>query len=105
MYRYYTCSSCETKAKTACKGRSIPMDKLDTLVTEHLLERLFKPERIAVILASLSSRRAGQAVAVNALILGLERQMIDAQDQLKRPYPLGEDPLTEPGEGLNDRLY
>ena len=53
VYRYYTCSSCATKGKTACKGRSISMEKLDTLVTEHLLERLFKPERIAIILASL----------------------------------------------------
>jgi site-specific DNA recombinase len=51
VYRYYTCSNCATKGKTACKGRSIPMQKLDTLVTEHLMERLFKPERVAAILA------------------------------------------------------
>ena len=81
VYRYYTCSSCATKGKTACKGRSIPMEKLDTLVTEHLLERLFKPERIAVILASLSSHRSEQAVAVNARILALQREMIDARRQ------------------------
>jgi site-specific DNA recombinase len=31
--RYYTCSNFATKGKTACKGRSFPMDKLDTLVT------------------------------------------------------------------------
>ena len=47
VYRYYTCSSCATKGKTVCKGRSIPMDKLDTLVTHHLIEQLFAPERLA----------------------------------------------------------
>ena len=40
VYRYYTCSNCATKGKTVCKGRSIPMDKLDPLVTDHLMERL-----------------------------------------------------------------
>jgi site-specific DNA recombinase len=57
VYRYYTCSNCATKGKTACKGRSIPMDKLDRMVTDHLLERLFKPERIALILGSLTDER------------------------------------------------
>jgi site-specific DNA recombinase len=104
VYRYYTCSSCATKGTMACKGRSIPMEKLDTLVTEHLLERLFKPERIAVILASLSSRRAEQAVAVNARILALQREMIDAEDKLKRLYRLVEDGLTDLDEVLKDRL-
>src|SRR5579859_68758 len=46
VYRYYTCASCATKGKTVCKGRSIPMDKLDTLVTHHLIEQLFAPERL-----------------------------------------------------------
>src|SRR5215471_11554683 len=104
VYRYYTCSSCATKGKTACKGRSIPMEKLDRLVTDHLLERLFKPERIAVILASLSSHRAEQAVAVNARILALQREMIDAEDKLKRLYRLVEDGLTDLDEVLKDRL-
>ena len=50
VYRYYTCSNCANKGKTVCKGRSFPMQKLDALVTTHLLERLFKPERIAEVL-------------------------------------------------------
>jgi site-specific DNA recombinase len=89
VYRYYTCSSCATKGKTACKGRSISMEKLDTLVTEHLLERLFKPERIAVILASLSSRRAEQAVAVNARILGSAARDDRRQRQAQTTIPIG----------------
>jgi site-specific DNA recombinase len=104
VYRYYTCSNCATKGKTVCKGRSIAMQKLDTLVTEHLLERLFKPERIAAILASLSSRRAVQASALNARITALQREMTDAEDKLKRLYRLVEDGLTDVDEVLKDRL-
>jgi site-specific DNA recombinase len=37
-YRYYTCATCVQQGKAACKGRSIPMGKLDRLVTERLSE-------------------------------------------------------------------
>jgi site-specific DNA recombinase len=104
VYRYYTCSSCATKGKTACTGRSISMERLDTLVTEHLLERLFRPERVTVILQSLSARRAEQAAAVNARISALHREMIDANDKLKRLYRLVEDGLTDLDEVLKERL-
>jgi site-specific DNA recombinase len=49
-YRYYTCANCATKGKAVCKGRSIPMEKLDDLVTKNLMERLFEPERLAAML-------------------------------------------------------
>ena len=58
VHRYYTCSTCARKGKSACKGRSIRMDKLDGLVTEHLVERLLQPERLAVMLSSLKARPA-----------------------------------------------
>src|SRR5580704_16214352 len=92
VYRYYTCSSCATKGKTACKGRSMPMEKLDRLITDHLLERLFKPERVAVILGSLAARRAEQAAALNSRIVCLQREMIEADDKLKRLYRRADGP-------------
>jgi site-specific DNA recombinase len=74
VYRYYTCSNCATKGKTVCKGRSIPMEKLDRLVTDHLMERLFKPERLSAILASLSLRRAEKAERLNGRFLALQKR-------------------------------
>jgi site-specific DNA recombinase len=103
VYRYYTCSNCATKGKTVCKGRSIPMDKLDRMVTDHLLERLFKPERIALILGSLSCRRAELAVAVSTRMSALQREVVDAGDRLKRLYRLVEDGL-DVDEVLKERL-
>jgi len=104
VYRYYTCSNCATKGKTTCNGRSIPMHKLDTLVTEHLMERLFKPERVAAILDALSSRRAERTAALNSRLIVLQRELIDAEDKLKRLYRLVEDGLTDIDEVLKDRL-
>ena len=35
-YRYYACSIKARQGETGCKGRAIPMDKLDTLVASHI---------------------------------------------------------------------
>jgi hypothetical protein len=77
-----------TKGKTACKGRSIPMEKLDHLVAENLLERLFQPERISTILTSLSVRRAEKAESVNGRLIALQRQITEAEGRLARLYRL-----------------
>lgn len=104
VYRYYTCSTCATKGKTVCKGRSIPMQKLDGLVTSHLLERLFPPERVAAILSSLSARRAEKAESLDGRLIALQREVTDAEDKLKRLYRLVEDGLAEIDTVLKDRL-
>ena len=104
VYRYYTCASCATKGKTVCRGRSIPMDKLDTLVTHHLIEQLFEPQRLAEMLHSLSSRRAEKAESLNSRVMALQREVTDAEEKLKRLYRLVEDGLTDLDEVLKDRL-
>jgi site-specific DNA recombinase len=104
VHRYYTCSVCARKGKSACKGRSIRMDKLNGLVTDQLVDRLFHPERLATILASLTARRAEKAESVNCRIMALQREVTDAEDRLKRLYRLVEDGLTDLDEVLKDRL-
>lgn len=104
VHRYYTCSTCASKGKSACKGRSIRMDKLDGLVTGHLVERLFEPRRLAAILNSLAARRAEKAESVNIRILALQREVSDAEDRLKRLYRLVEDGVTDLDDVLKDRL-
>jgi site-specific DNA recombinase len=104
VYRYYTCSNCATKGKSVCKGRSIPMDKLDRLVTESLMERLFKPERLAVMLSSLAARRSEKAESLNSRLLALQKEVTDAEDKLARLYRLVEEGLTDLDEVLKDRL-
>jgi site-specific DNA recombinase len=104
VHRYYTCSTCARKGKTACKGRSIRMDKLDGLVTGHLVDKLFHPERLAAILTSLTARRAAKAESVSNRVMTLQREVTDAEDKLKRLYRLVEDGLTDLDDVLKDRL-
>lgn len=104
VYRYYTCSNCATKGKSVCKGRSIPMEKLDRLVTQHLIDRLFSPERLSVLLSSLAARRAEKAEGVNGRILALQKEVVDADEKLARLYRLIENGVTEIDDVLKDRL-
>lgn len=104
VYRYYTCANCTTKGKTVCKGRSIAMDKLDNLVTEHLMKRLFEPERLAALLSSLSSLRAEKAANLNGRLMALQQEVTDADEKLRRLYRVVEDGLTDIDDVLQDRL-
>ncbi|MFV0333043.1 MAG: zinc ribbon domain-containing protein [Tropicimonas sp.] len=65
-YRYYTCSTKARQGKTGCKGRTIPMDKPDRLVADHIADRLLQPKRLETVLASvIDRRRNAPGVAVN----------------------------------------
>jgi site-specific DNA recombinase len=105
VHRYYACSSCARHGPTACKGRSIRMDKLDTLVTTHLAERLFKPERLTAMLASLAHRRAAKAAAADERLTILTNEAQAANERLRRLYKLVEDGVTEMDDVLKDRLF
>jgi hypothetical protein len=80
------------------------MDKLDSLITDSLVERLLHPERLAVMLSSLKARRAEKADSENRRIVLLQREVTEAEDRLKRLYRLVEDGVTDLDEVLKERL-
>jgi site-specific DNA recombinase len=104
VHRYYACCSCARQGKAVCKGRSIRMDKLDTLVTRHLADRLLDPERLTAMLASLASRRAVKAAAVDERIGILEKEAHRTSERLRRLYKLVEDGVAEMDDLLKDRI-
>ncbi len=104
VHRYYTCSACFRSGKTACKGRSIPMDKLDALVTDHIVSRLLHPERLGIMLSSLTSRRAAKAATVGERIKVLATEVYETDNRLRRLYKLVEDGVTGQDDVLKDRL-
>ena len=99
VHKYYDCSTCARQDKTGCKGRLIPMAKLDTLVTDHLVDRLFRPERLTAILASIVAERAERARS-GSRIANLQTEISNAEDKPKRLYKKVEDGLTDLDEVL-----
>ena len=85
-YRYYTCATCAQQGKAACKGRSVPMDKLDRLVTERLADQLLTPERVGNLLVGLMERQAAKDEDHTARLTALRAKVTDAESRLGRLY-------------------
>ena len=104
VHKYYTCSTCARQGKTACKGRSVPMDRLDSIVVENLAEQLFQPERLKLILGKLAERRSEQAAEIDQRVAALRSDLTTAEDKLKRLYAMVESGITELDDILRERL-
>lgn len=104
VHRYYACSTCARKGKKACPGRTVQMDRLDYLVTRHLMDKLLSKERLWDLLSTLATRRAERAAAVDSRLAALEREAANAEEKLKRLYKLVEDGVAEMDDLLKDRI-
>src|SRR6202165_132107 len=85
-YRYYTCSTKARQGETGCLGRTVPMEKLDTLVADHIERRLLQPARLEEILSSVLDRREERAERRTAHIAALRKRAAETDAELKRPY-------------------
>ena len=104
-YRYYACSIKARQGETGCKGRAIPMDKLDRIVVGHIEERLLDPERLEELLGTVLGRRDDQAERRRQHIAELERRATESELRLKRLYDAieaGVADLDDPA--LKDRI-
>lgn len=80
------CSIKARQGETGCKGRSIPMDKLDSLVAEHIADRLLQPTRLEEVLASVLDRRQERAERRRKHIAELNKRAAETDLRLKRLY-------------------
>ena len=104
-YRYYACSIRARQGDTGCKGRAIPMDKLDRMVVGHIEERLLDPERIEDVLASLLDRRQEGVERRGQHIAELNQRAAEADNRLKRLYDAIEAGSLDPAESaLGERI-
>jgi DNA invertase Pin-like site-specific DNA recombinase len=103
VYRYYACSAAARKGRTACPGRSIPMAELDGVVEGGLFDRVFRPERLAELVAVVNepavdaggAERETQPAARGAGGRGDGPEAPSRRGAGRHPRPLGAD-LTLP---------
>jgi site-specific DNA recombinase len=104
-YRYYTCSIKARQGETGCKGRSIPMEKLDNLVASHIADRLLQPERLEEVLASVLDRRQERTERRREQIAELDQRAAEADLRLKRRYDAIESGVADLDDpALKDRI-
>ncbi len=104
-YRYYTCATQARQGKTACKGRSIRMDLLDSLVTEHLAARLLTKERLNAILQALLAQYAANQNNDAARLDTLRLAAREADQKVQRLYAAIENGVADISDPtLKERL-
>jgi hypothetical protein len=104
MYRYYACSTKARQGATGCKGRAIPMDRLDDLVVGHIEERLLQPERLESTLASVLDRRQERTERRREHLAELHKRITETDQRLNRLYDATETGITELNDSLKERI-
>ncbi len=105
VYHYYTCSTKARQGGTGCKGRSIPMQRLDDLVACHLEERLLQPERLEMILASVLDRRQERTERRREHLAELNKRIAETDQRLNRLFDAIECGVADlDAPGLKDRI-
>jgi site-specific DNA recombinase len=104
-YRYYTCSTKARQGETGCKSRTVPMEKLDKLVADHIEHRRLLPGRLEKILSSVLDRREERAERQTLHIAELRKRASEADAKLKRLYDAIENGVTDLSDlMLKDRI-
>ena len=104
-YRYYTCSTKARQRETGCKGRTVPMDRLDNLVADHIERRLLQPARLEEILSSVLDRREEHAERRTTQIAELRKRAAETDAKLKRLYDAIENGVADLSDAmLKDRI-
>jgi len=104
-YRYYTCCTKARQGVTGCPGRTVPMDKLDTLVADYIEQRLLQPQRLEKVLSAVLDRREERAERRRGHIADLRKRAAEAEARLRRLYDAIESGVAELSEPmLKDRI-
>ncbi len=103
-YSYYTCAGCHQKGKSVCKGRHVPMGKLDTLILDNVKSQLLVPDRMTTILGALLERQTTKDIAVQERRLALKNDLAQREEKLSRLYRAIEEGIVELDDQLKDRI-
>ena len=103
-YTYYSCGGHHTKGRSVCKGRHLPTERLDKLVTDAVREKLLRPERLTIILEALIDRQAAKDVSLANRGAALEAEIKDTGDKLARLYRAIEEGVIDLDAQLKDRI-
>ena len=103
-YSYYSCAGCHQKGRQHCKGRHLPMAKLDTMVLEGVADRVLVPHRVEQILGNLIERAAAKDHAIAARRQKLETEVDTIRTRISRLYQAIEAGVVELDDELKQRL-
>jgi len=94
-YRYYACSIKARQGETGCEGRSIPMEKLDGVVIDHIGREFLDLSRLEIVLSAVLDRRQERGERRREHIAELNKRAAETELRLKRLYDAIEAGVTD----------
>src|SRR5690606_14581507 len=88
------------QGKTGCKGRTIPMDKLDHTVADYIGDRLLLPKRLETILSSVIDRRQERTERRREHLAELQRRIAEADQRLGRLFDAIESGMVDKDDAV-----
>ena len=104
LYSYYSCGGSHQKGKAVCRGRHMPMAKLDGLIVDNVKEHLFAGDRLARILDALVERQGAKDQALQDRRDLSGGEIASRDDRLKRLYRAIEEGIVELDADLKERI-
>jgi site-specific DNA recombinase len=103
-YTYYSCGGRHQKGRSVCRGRHVPMAKLDGLIVENVKEHLFSGDRLAITLGALAERQSAKDQTTEKRRTSLQAEVTSCDDRLKRLYRAIEEGVAELDADLKQRI-
>lgn len=105
-YRYYSCSTFQSKGRTACaEPTRIPVDELNDAVLGAVLENVLDENRLTLMLNGLAERQASQAENRFGELVRLEKEKLEAATGMTNLLRLVEKGLEDPDDELFAKRY
>jgi hypothetical protein len=98
QYRHYHCSNRTRQGLSSCPSKAVPMDDLDRLVIDHVLQDLLAPDRMRAMLEGLLKRQAARDHKRNETLATLRGKHESSDQRLKRLYRAVADGIMDPSE-------
>ena len=104
-YRYYNCASTQTKSTSACEAPArLPEAKLDSLVTDALLDRILAPERLKPLLTETFALIGGKTQDAKQALKRLRADLKEAERRIENLFSAIEDGLAADTDSFRNRL-
>ncbi len=84
QYRYYICANKISKGVSTCSSKAIPMEDLDSLITDHVARELLAPERMRSLLDALLKRQSAKADRNDETLAKMREKRDKADLRLRR---------------------
>lgn len=105
MHRYYTCSTKARQGQRGCRDLTVPIDKLDRAVVDHLESRLLDAARLTTMMDQLLERREKWNERGRGHIAELRKRTAEAEANWKRLHKAIENSVVDMADpSLKDRI-